>query len=288
MAIKIGGKKIADSVKSEVKREIGLLRKKGSPRFRLAAVQIGRYASADLYINSQQRLASELGIDFSAIHMDSRAKRQKAEDLIDGLNKDGRVTGIILQRPVPKHIDFLRLCERISPSKDAEGLHPVNMGRLLYGNSMVVPCTAGACMKILGAIKMELQGKEIVIIGHSEIVGKPLSLMLLSRLATTTVCHIGTYKRGLLKEHVNRAEILIVSVGKAGLIPGSWIRKGATVIDVGINKVHNRVVGDVDFTSASKRASYITPVPGGVGPITSVLLMKNVVALGKKNARVPQ
>jgi methylenetetrahydrofolate dehydrogenase (NADP+)/methenyltetrahydrofolate cyclohydrolase len=167
----------------------------------------------------------------------------------------------------------------ILPAKDAEGMHPANLGKIVLGQYRIGPCTAMAVMELLESTKMNLYGKEAVIVGHSEIVGKPLSLMLLNKFATTTVCHIATGERGVLADHVKRAEVLIVAVGKAGIVKGEWIKKDAIVIDVGINRAGDKILGDVEFDPAAERASYITPVPGGVGPITTTILMRNVVEL---------
>ena len=199
----------------------------------------------------------------------------------DWVFEDDSVTAIILQLPVPKDIDAKKLVDLISPSKDAEGMTPENLGRILLGDYKIAPCTAMAVMELLESTKVNLYGKEVVIVGHSEIVGKPLSLMLLNKFATTTVCHIATGERGVLSEHVKRAEILIVAVGKAQIIKGDWIKDGAIVIDVGINRIGDKILGDVEFETALKRASYITPVPGGVGPLTTMILMKNTVELFK-------
>jgi len=165
--------------------------------------------------------------------------------------------------------------------KDAEGMHPANLGKILLGSYSIGPCTAMAVMELLQASGTELYGKVAVCVGHSEIVGKPLSLMLLNKFATTSVCHIATGERGMLAEYVKRAEVLIVAVGKAGIVKGEWIKDGAIVIDVGINRVEGKLVGDVEFETASKHASLITPVPGGVGPLTTTILMRNVVELHK-------
>jgi len=198
------------------------------------------------------------------------------------LNADAAVTAIILQLPVPKAIDAKKLSGMIAPLKDAEGMHPENLGRILLGNYRIGPCTAMAVMELLESTGEKLYGKEAVIVGHSEIVGKPLALMLLNKFATTTVCHIATGERGVLPEHVKRAEILVVAVGKAGIVKGDWVKDGAIVIDVGINRVGDKIVGDIEFEGASARASHITPVPGGVGPITTTILMRNVAELFKK------
>jgi methylenetetrahydrofolate dehydrogenase (NADP+)/methenyltetrahydrofolate cyclohydrolase len=160
-------------------------------------------------------------------------------------------------------------------------MHPANIGKITFGRAKVLPCTAAAVMELLQASGVDLYGKEVVVVGHSEIVGKPLALLLLDKFATVTVCHIGTSKAGKLEEHVRKAEVLIVAVGKAGLIKGEWVKEGAIVIDVGINRVADKIVGDVEFETAQSRASYITPVPGGVGPLTVTMLMRNLVETAK-------
>jgi len=202
-------------------------------------------------------------------------------DFILKLNADENVNGIIVQMPIPQHIDYKKISGLISPFKDVEGMHPANMGKVLFGRARIVACTANAIMELLNSTGIDLYGKEVVIVGHSEIVGKPLTLLLLEEFATVTVCHIGTSKAGKLEEHVRRAEVLIVAVGQAGLIKGDWIKEGATVVDVGINKVGDKIVGDVEFEAAQKRAAYITPVPGGVGPLTVTVLMRNLVEAAK-------
>ena len=197
--------------------------------------------------------------------------------------KDKSVHGIIVQMPLPQHIDAKLISRYISPLKDIEAVHPENMGEIVFGTAKILPCTAAACMELLNSVPgLELYGKEAVIVGHSEIVGKPLALLLLNKFVTVTVCHIATGQRGTLPEFVKKAEILIVAVGKAGIIKGGWIKEGAIVIDVGINRVEGKIVGDVEFDKAVEKASYITPVPGGVGPITVAILMRNAVEAFKQ------
>ena len=222
-----------------------------------------------------------LGIEYELKVVPDNISQAEAENLIEGLNKYPNVTAIILQLPVPKQIDAKRLVNLISPAKDAEGMHPENLGKIVLGQYKIGPCTAMAVMELLESTKVNLYGKEAVIVGHSEIVGKPLGLMLLNKFATTTVCHIGTGERGVLPDHVKRAEVLVVAVGKAGIVKGDWIKEGAIVVDVGINRVGDKIVGDVEFDSASQKAAYITPVPGGVGPITTTILMRNTIELFK-------
>lgn len=278
------GKLIAEKIKAELAREVAELKtKRGSPP-RLVAIQIGENTSSVVYVKAQKKAAEALGIGYELKVLFESASQTEAENLVNVLNHDNGVTGIILQLPVPKAIDAKRLANLIAPDKDAEGMHPENLGKILLGNFKIGPCTAMAVMELLESTGVKLYGKEAVIVGHSEIVGKPLSLMLLDKFATTTVCHIATGERGALPEHVKLAEILIVAVGKAGIIKGDWIRNGAIVIDIGINRVGDKITGDVEFEGASARASYITPVPGGVGPLTTMILMRNVVELFKIRA----
>jgi methylenetetrahydrofolate dehydrogenase (NADP+)/methenyltetrahydrofolate cyclohydrolase len=279
------GKPIADKIKEEIKSEIAVLKSKTGAVPKLVAVQIGENPASEVYLKAQKNNAESLGIDYVLNTVANETSQQKVEDLIRKLNNDKSVSAVILQLPVPQQIDAKKIVNLIAPLKDAEGMHPSNLGQVLLGKWDMAPCTASACLALIESTGVKLYGKEAVVVGHSEIVGKPLSLMLLSKFATTTVCHIGTGERGVLPEHVKRAEILVVAVGKAGLIKGEWIREGAIVVDVGINKVGDKIVGDVDFEGALNRAAYITPVPGGVGPLTTTMLMKNTVEAFKAQLR---
>jgi methylenetetrahydrofolate dehydrogenase (NADP+)/methenyltetrahydrofolate cyclohydrolase len=267
------GKLIAEQIKNILKQRI----QNANIKLKLASIQVGDNPSSELYIKSQMKTATALGIEFQAHKLEKETSQDKLVEFIEKLNGDATVNGIIVQMPLPLHMDYKRISHFIAPEKDVEGVHPVNMGKIVFGKAKILPCTPAAVMELLSSIGTILAGKEVVIVGHSEIVGKPLSLLLLDRLATVTVCHIGTSKAGRLEEHVRKAEILIVAVGKAGLIKGEWIKEKAIVIDVGINRVGDKIVGDVEFEEAEKRASWITPVPGGVGPLTVVMLMRNLV-----------
>jgi len=222
-----------------------------------------------------------LGIEYRLERLPADINQQGLIDFIKKLNNDASVNGIIIQMPLPKQIDYKSISSFISPDKDIEGMHPENLGKVLMGKAKIAPCTASAAFALIEATGVNLYGKEVVIVGHSEIVGKPLSLLLLEKFATVTVCHIGTSDAGKLVEHVKKAEILVVAVGKADLIKGEWIKEGAIVIDVGINRINDKIVGDVEFEEAASRASYITPVPGGVGPLTVTMLMRNLVEAAK-------
>jgi len=271
------GKPVAEKIKERIRQEISLLRR--APV--LASIQVGDNPSSSVYVKSQQKTAEALGITYKLHILAQNTTEEQLVSKIRELNEDFGVSGIIVQMPLPQTIDYKRISRHISSDKDVEGMHPANIGKLVFGKAQLIPCTAAAVMELLGATGIELYGKEVVIVGHSEIVGKPLSLLLLDKFATVTVCHIGTSKAGRLEEHVSRAEVLIVAVGKAGLIKGSWVREQAVVIDVGINRVADKIVGDVEFEAASLRASWITPVPGGVGPLTVTMLMRNLVEASK-------
>lgn len=282
MATLLEGKPVAEKMRQELAGEIEALVAKYAKRPKLVAIQIGENASSAVYVKAQKKVAETLGIDYELKVMDGTASQKSVEDVISAFNRDENVTAVILQLPVPKAIDAKRIARAISPEKDAEGMHPYNLGEILLGRCRIGPCTAMAVMELLGSTKVDLYGKEVVVVGHSEIVGKPLALLLLNKFATTTICHIATGERGVLADHVKRAEVLVVAVGKAGVVKGDWIKPGAIVIDVGINKVGEKIVGDVEFEPAQAKASFITPVPGGVGPITTTILMRNTVELFKR------
>ncbi|MCX5680624.1 MAG: bifunctional 5,10-methylenetetrahydrofolate dehydrogenase/5,10-methenyltetrahydrofolate cyclohydrolase [Candidatus Omnitrophica bacterium] len=277
MFILLEGKPIAEKIKTALAAEIAMLKTKHGKSPKLVALQIGDNASSAVYVKAQKKAAESIGIEYELKMLPQDLSQSEVENVISDLNKDISTSAVILQMPVPKGIDPKILVNMIAPGKDAEGMHPENLGKILSGQYRIAPCTAMAVMELLESTGIKLYGKEVVVVGHSEIVGKPLSIMLLNKFATTTVCHIATGERGTLPDHVKRAEVLIVAVGKAGVVKGEWIKDGAIVIDVGINKVGDKIVGDVEFESAAKKASYITPVPGGVGPLTTTILMRNAM-----------
>ncbi|MDO8602640.1 MAG: bifunctional 5,10-methylenetetrahydrofolate dehydrogenase/5,10-methenyltetrahydrofolate cyclohydrolase [Candidatus Omnitrophota bacterium] len=279
------GKSVALKIKENIRAEIETLKSKYGFGPKLVSVQVGENSASEIYIKSQEKTARDLGIDYELKKIAADIKQDELIKAIELLNKGKSVNGIIIQMPLPQHIDAKLISRYISPLKDIEAVHPQNMGEIIFGTAKVLPCTAAACMELLNSVpELELYGKEAVVVGHSEIVGKPLALLLLNKFVTTTVCHIATGKRGTLPEFVKKAEILIVAVGKAGLVKGDWIKEGAIVIDVGINRVEGKIVGDVEFDRAAEKASYITPVPGGVGPLTVTILMRNVVEAFKQQA----
>ena len=264
MAKLLEGKPIAEKIKEEIRLDVQSL--KQAPV--LASILVGGNPGAAAYVESQAKTASSLGITYKLYQLADNVTEDELIGLIFKLNVDKTVNGVIVQMPLPQHMDYKKISGLITAEKDIEGMHPSS-------------CTASAVMELLNSTGIDLYGKEVVIVGHSEIVGKPLALLLLEKFATVTICHIGTSKAGKLEEHVRQAEVLIVAVGLAGLIKGEWIRKGAIVVDVGINRLNDKIVGDVGFQAAEKRASYITPVPGGVGPLTVVILMRNLVEAAK-------
>lgn len=292
------GKPIAAKIKEEITREV----KSFPTKPVLASVQVGDNAGAQAYVRSQKKTAEGLGIEYRFSKLEASTNESALIEVIKKLNSDEFVNGIIIQMPLPASIDYKKISQFILPEKDVEGMHPVNMGKIVFGtstslsingehsrtigNARILPPTPAACMELLKATGVKLYGKEVVVVGHSEIVGKPLSLLLLEEFATVSICHIGTSKARKLAEHVKAAEILIVAVGKANLIPGDWIKPGAIVIDVGINRVEGKIIGDVEFETAQTRASFITPVPGGVGPLTVTMLMKNLLAAYKLQNKI--
>lgn len=277
MAKLLEGSILAEKIKEGIKLQAASLKSKPV----LVSILVGDDPGSAAYVKSQAKTAESLGIIYKLHQLNRNISENVLIDFILNLNADKTVNGIILQMPLPEAIDYKLVSERILPLKDVEGMHPVNAGKLLFGQANMVACTAGAVMELLNSTGVDLYGKEAVVVGHSEIVGKPLALLLLEKFATVTVCHIATSKAQKLEEHVRRAEVLIVAVGSPGLIKGEWIKKGAIVVDVGINCQDDKIVGDVEFAEAEKRASYITPVPGGVGPLTVAILMRNLVEAAK-------
>lgn len=274
------GKPLADKIKEEVAKEVEALKAKGIEPF-LVAIQVGQNDSSKVYTDSQRRTAEAVGIKYELRELPAETTEQELLDYIAGLNNDPAVTGMILQMPLPAHIDAKKVQWSIAYEKDVEGVTPTNMGLVSFGAPRLAPCTAVGAVELIKSTGVDLYGKEVVVVGHSDIVGKPAALLLLNQFCTTHICHIATGQRGMTEAHVRNAEILVVAVGKAGLIKGEWIKEGAIVIDVGINVVGDKIVGDVEFETAKERAAYITPVPGGAGTMTVALLMRNLVEAAK-------
>ncbi len=273
MARLLEGKPLAEKIREDLRRRIASSGKK----LTLASIQVGENPGVEAYVRQQKKAAESIGIEYRLHAFGRETGQEELGAFIQSLNQDICVNGIVLQAPLPRHIDFRAMSGLIAHQKDVEGMSPASLGRLVYGKNGLVPCTAASAMELIVSTGVALEGKEAVIVGHSEIVGKPLALLLMEKLATVTVCHIGTFQAGKLEEHVRRAQILVVAVGKAGLIRGEWVRENAIVIDVGINRTAQGLTGDVEFGEAEKRAAWITPVPGGVGPLTVTMLMRNLV-----------
>ncbi|MCM8778641.1 MAG: bifunctional 5,10-methylenetetrahydrofolate dehydrogenase/5,10-methenyltetrahydrofolate cyclohydrolase [Candidatus Omnitrophica bacterium] len=280
----LSGKLLADRIKEDLKDEIKTL---GFP-LTIAAIEVGDNPASGLYLKAQRKTAEELGINYRLFKLETKISVEELLKLIGDLNQNNSIQGIIIQAPLPPHIERYKIIAAVNVLKDIEGMHPENLGYLLLGKPRFIPCTAEAVFSLVKSTEINLYGKEVVIVGHSEIVGKPLSLLFLNEFSTVTVCHIGTSSAGHLEVHVKMAEILVVAVGKAGLIKGDWVKEDSVVIDVGINKIEDKIVGDVEFEKASERASFITPVPGGVGPLTTAMLMRNLVRAAKIQKSVSQ
>lgn len=271
------GRPLADKIKKDLAVNIEEIKKEKKFLPILASIQVGDNQGASIYVNAQKKFAQSLGIQYQLCHLSQNTPKDKLIGLIEELNHDKKITGIIIIAPLPEELNHQELVYKILPSKDVEGLHPENLGFLILGKPRFSPCTPQAVIELLKSTNVKLYGKEAVIVGSSDIVGKPLSQLLLKEFMTTTVCHIATYEANKLISHINQAEVLISAVGKPSLIKANWIKDGAIVIDVGISKISDKITGDVEFSEASKRASFITPVPGGVGPLTTAMLFKNVV-----------
>ena len=280
----IDGKTIAEKIREEVKKDIAELNTKNIiPK--LIAVQVGENPASAVYTSQQKKNCEKTGIAYELKNLPADITEGQLISEVEILNADKNVTGIIVQLPLPQNMDVRNVQATILPKKDVEGVNPANMGWIIYGRPYLAPCTALAVKEIIDATGVDLYGKNVTMVGHSDIVGKPVALLLVDKLSTVSICHIGTSEAGLLEDYVRRADILIVAVGKANIIQGNWIKEGAVVIDVGINRVGDKIVGDVEFEIAKERASFITPVPGGVGPVTTAILLRNVVRAVKWEKR---
>jgi len=270
----LNGKELATKIKGELKRTVDEIKKKNIHPG-LAVVIVGNDPASRVYVNSKKKACEEIGIESFEYALDENTKEEELIELIKKLNNDDKVSGILVQLPLPKHIDEEKIILAIDSSKDVDAFHPENVGRLMTGNPQFLPCTPAGVMELIKESGIEIAGKECVIVGRSNIVGKPQSMLLLAEHGTVTICHSRTKN---LEEVVKRADILVVAVGKPEMIKGNSIKPGAVVIDVGINRLEDKkIVGDVEYESCSKVASAITPVPGGVGPMTIAMLMKNTV-----------
>lgn len=270
----LDGKATAAAVREEVAGSVARLRAHGL-RPGLAVVLVGDDPASQVYVRAKDRAASEAGIAVRTVTLAATATQAELEGVVRDLGQDGDVHGILVQLPLPAGLDPERVIRLIPPPKDVDGLHPENVAALVMGTPGLVPCTPAGCIELLDRHGVELEGREVCVLGRSMLVGKPVALLALARHATVTVCHSRTRD---LAEVCARAEVLIAAVGRAGLVRGSWIRPGATILDVGINRgPDGKLVGDVDFAGALGRAGRITPVPGGVGPMTIAMLLRNTV-----------
>ncbi|OGC36769.1 bifunctional 5,10-methylene-tetrahydrofolate dehydrogenase/5,10-methylene-tetrahydrofolate cyclohydrolase [candidate division WOR-1 bacterium RIFOXYB2_FULL_48_7] len=271
----IDGKAIASGIKELVKQRADQITAKIGRPIKLVVVLVGDDPASQVYVRNKERACEDVGIASEVHRLPPSIKEEALVDLIERLNLDNSVDGILVQSPLPKGFDEAKVLNLIKYEKDVDGFHPYNLGKLLRGEEpLFVACTPAGVMEMLLSTGVEIKGKEAVVVGRSNIVGKPVALLLLQQHATVTICHSRTTN---LAEVVKRGDIVVAAVGKAGIISGDMIKPGAVVIDVGTNKVNGKLVGDVDFAAASQKASYISPVPGGVGPMTIAMLMKNTV-----------
>ncbi len=279
----LDGKKIAAEILATVRDKTAILKANGwSPK--LISIKVGDNPAVDLYIRNQRLKAEQVGIEFEEKQYSNNISVTELTAAIYNMNVDPRVTGIILQRPVAEHLPIKALQKAIHPLKDVEGMHPTSIGNIVYNDLELGPCTAMASVELLKRTDINLEGCEIIVIGHSEIVGKPIAFLLMSEGATVTVCHHMTRD---VPSHAKRADAVFVAVGKPGLVTADMIKPGAALIDIGINRVvsadnHVKTVGDSDYDSCVKVAGWITPVPGGVGPVTVSILMRNTIIAAER------
>ncbi len=274
MAAKIiDGKELAHKIKNELKEKVNELKKRGiNPS--LAVIIVGDNPASRIYVNGKKRDGEEIGIISHEFALEENTPEDSLIELIDTLNNNLKINGILVQLPLPSHINEDRVISSIDPNKDADCFHPYNVGKLSLGKPTFLPCTPAGIMEMIHSTGIDIAGKECVVVGRSNIVGKPMAMMLLAENGTVTVCHSKTKE---LASVCKRADILVAAIGKQEFIKSDFIKAGSIVIDVGMNRIENKLVGDVDFKEAEKITEYITPVPGGVGPMTRAILMKNTV-----------
>ncbi|MBN1962263.1 MAG: bifunctional methylenetetrahydrofolate dehydrogenase/methenyltetrahydrofolate cyclohydrolase FolD [Deltaproteobacteria bacterium] len=275
----IDGKSLARTIRNELKREIEILKPQLGRAPGLAVVLVGDDPASYIYVGNKEKAAAEIGMAGQVIRMPATASLSEIIASVDKLNADDSVDGMIVQMPLPPGLDEASVLNRIDPNKDADGLHPMNLGRLVAGMPGPRSCTPAGVMRLIDTTGIELKGAKAVVIGRSEMVGKPMAHLLLERHATVTICHSRTKD---LADEVHRADIVVAAVGRPELVRGEWIKEGAVVIDVGTTRVEGKLKGDVEFDQAATRASAITPVPGGVGPMTIAMLLANTVAIAKQ------
>ena len=276
----IDGKKTAADLRSNLKNEVDNLKKKFNRVPGLTVILIGEYAPSKIYVRNKEKSAVEIGLKSEIIKYPDTVDEKTVLEKISELNKDENVSGILVQLPLPKHINNKKIIDAIDPNKDVDGFHPNNVGNLSSGYESSIPCTPLGCHFLIKKIEPNLNGKKAVVLGRSNLNGKPMTQLLLKENCTVTIAHSKTKN---LREECLKADILVVAVGIPKLVKGDWVKKGSIVIDVGINKTEEGIVGDVDFDEASKHAKAITPVPGGVGPMTIACLLKNTIECFKRS-----
>ena len=278
----IDGKVISAAVKERVKNEVAALKEKGITTG-LAVIIVGEDPASKVYVNNKKKACEALGIISEEYALPETTTQEELLSLIDALNKKESINGILCQLPLPKHLDETAVINAISADKDVDAFHPVNVGKIMQGDYDFVPCTPAGIMEMLDYEGIDISGKTCVVIGRSNIVGKPMSMLLLHKNGTVTICHSKTQN---LKDVCKNADILVAAVGRPNFVTADMVKENAVVIDVGINRVDGKLVGDVNFNEVCEKASYITPVPGGVGPMTIAMLMQNTLTAAKKQNKV--
>ena len=280
MAKIIDGKAISAAIRAEIKAETEKFAAENGFRPGLAVIIVGEDPASQVYVRNKRRACEEVGFYSEAYELPAETTQEELNALVDKLNADNKIHGILCQLPLPKHLDENEVILRIDPKKDVDAFHPVNVGRIMIGDYSFLPCTPAGVMALLERSGIEISGKECVVVGRSNIVGKPQAMLLLHSHGTVTICHSRTKN---LAEVCRRADILVAAIGKADFFTADMIKEGAVVIDVGMNRrADGKLTGDVDFESVAPKASYITPVPGGVGPMTITMLMKNTLTAAKQ------
>ena len=274
MAEIINGKELAQSIRQKIKIKCDELKEKGI-KPKLAVILVGNDSASKIYVKNKNKACEEIGIEFEEYILKEETTTQESLiKLIENLNENPNIHGILLQSPIPQNLDINEAFRTINPDKDVDGFNPLNVGKLCLGQDTFVACTPHGIIKMFEEYKIDLEGKNVVIVGRSNIVGKPLIQLCLNKNATVTVCHSRTQN---LEEYTKKADMLIVAIGKPNFIKEDMVKQDAVVIDVGINRIDGKLAGDVDFENVKNKASYITPVPGGVGPMTIAMLMNNVI-----------
>ena len=275
MANIINGKEISAQIRAEISQKVKEYNAKTGKLPGLAVVIVGENPASQVYVRNKKKACEQVGFNSWVYEMPENTTQEELNALVDKLNNEENVHGILVQLPLPKHLNEEEIILRIKPEKDVDAFHPYNVGRITIGNPKFLPCTPAGIMELLHRSNIEISGKECVVVGRSNIVGKPMALLLLAKNGTVTVCHSKTRD---LKEVCKRADILVVAIGKANFVTADMVKEGAVVIDVGMNRnAEGKLTGDVDFESVSQVASYITPVPGGVGPMTITMLLQNTL-----------